>query len=257
MGATLASIGSVFQKKGLLWINYRKEKDQKYIKLLFLWVLGVLISYIISAVPISIASKTLPPHIITAMSGWGIVVIIIMSYFFLKEKIYRSDLFYSALIVACTLVIGLLSKTVSSLDYNGVFLIILFIAPFAVLIPASSKALGDKIRASLFAAYAGTMGGISIVFFNLLMRYFFTGGLSRVPLYFLFLYPIAAISGAISEQASYRYGDMPVVSSIRLGLYIIYPVICSWLLFNTGVDIYQLLAIIIMTFSCYGIFKKR
>lgn len=219
--------------------------------------MGVLISYIISAIPISLASKTLPPHVITAMSGWGIVVIIIMSYFFLKEKIYISDFIYSALIVACTLAIGLLSKSVSTLDYNGIFLIILFLVPFAALLPAFFKALGNKIRASLFASYAGAMGGISIVFFNLLMRYFFNGGLSKVPLYFLFLYPVAAISGAVSEQASYRFGDMPVVSSIRLGLYIIYPVICSWLLFNTGVDIYQFLAVAIMIFACYGIFKKR
>lgn len=257
LGATLASIGSVFQKKGLQWLNYRKDKTKKNLKLLGLWILGIILSYIISAIPISFASKTLPPHIITAMSGWGIVVIIIMSYFFLKEKIYKSDFFYSALIVACTLSISLLSKSVTNLDYNGLYLIILFLVPFAALIPASIKKSGNKIRASMFAIFAGAMGGISIVFFNLLMRYFFAGGLSKVPLYFLFLYPVAAISGAVSEQASYRLGDMPVVSSMRLGLFIIYPVICSWLLFNTGVDVFQLLSIAIMIFACYGIFKKR
>lgn len=257
MGSTFASIGSVFQKKGLLWLSLRKEKKQAALKLFCLWLMGLLLSYVISAIPISIASKTLQPHIITAMSGWGIVVIIIMSFFFLKEKIYKSDIFYSLLIVACTLVIGLSSEPNSTLDYNGVFLIILFLVPFGALLPALLKSLENKIRSVLFAAYAGSMGGISIVFFNLLVRYFFAGGLSGVPIYFLFLYPVAAISGAASEQASYKLGDMAVVSSVRLGLFIIYPVICSWLLFNTGVDILQVLSIAIMILACFGIFKKR
>lgn len=257
LGTTIASIGSVFQKKGIEWLNYRKEKKTGLFPLFFLWLFGILLSYIISAIPISFASKTLPPHIITAMSGWGIVVIVIMSYFFLKEHIQKSDIFYSAIIVGCTLAIGLSTKPTQVFDANITFIVILFAAPFVILIPAFSKSIEKKIKAAIFAAFAGCMGGVSIVFFNLLTRHFFSKGLEGIPLYFFILYPISALAGAVFEQNSYRLGDMSLVTSIRMGLFIIYPVICSVLLFNSILSITQIISGLVMIWACYGIFSKR
>ncbi|MCX7771653.1 MAG: hypothetical protein N2376_00895, partial [Clostridia bacterium] len=249
--------GTVLQKKGLRWINWKKAHKHGYLRYFGTWLSGIILSYFLSAIPLSMASKVLPPHVVTAMSGWGIVVIIFLSFFFLKERVYPSDIVYSIVIVGCTLAIGLLTKPAYVLHINRPMLNILFVVPFGLLVPLVFKAMKPKVKAALLACFSGCMGGIAIVFFNIMVRDYFSKGFAGIPKDILALYLLSAVAGAIAEQGSYKIGTMTVVASIRLGLFIIYPVICSALLFQSRVDEIQVLCIALIILSCYKIFKKR
>lgn len=257
LSSTISSFGMVLQKKGIKWISWKKNKQQDFRKPFITWLIGILLAYIISAIPMGIASKTLPPHIITAMSGWGIVVIVILSFFLLKEHIFLSDVFYSLIIVGCTIMIGLFSEPMAIVEENFFLMLLLFIAPSLFILPIFFKSLSRKVKATLLSIFSGSMGGVAIVYFNMLVRQYFTHGILGIPMNILTLYILAAISGAIAEQASYKIGEMTVVASIRLSLFIVYPVLCSIVLYKAQFNILQFISIALIIISCYYIFKKR
>lgn len=257
IGSTMGAVGMVLQKKGIRWMDLRKSKEKNYLKFFLVWISGICVSYVLSAFPNSMASNKLPPHIITAMAGWEIVVIVFLSWFFLRERIYKTDLFYALVIVGSTVVIGLRSKPSDYIREQIFWKIFLFVLPVVFLLPFLFKSFSHKIKASLLSVYAGCMGGLALVYFNIVVREIFAKGFQGTPVKMLVLYILSAVLGVIFEQASYRIGEMTVVASIRLSLYIIYPVFCSMLLFKTDVDILQFISIAMIVFACYGIFKKR
>lgn len=258
LGSTISAVGVVFQKKGLEWVAFIKtKKQQPFYTHLSTWIFGIFLTYVLSAIPVSLASKELPPHIITAMSGWGIVIVIALSHMILKEKIYFSDFIYSLLILGSILVIGFLSKKVSKLEVDRGTLNILFLIPFTILFPIPFKKISNKVKSALLAIFAGSMGSLAIIFFNLLVRRIFIYGIKGIQIDFTILYLFTAVSGAIAEQIAFRIGQMTVVESIRISLFILYPVFCSIFLYSALVDYWQLIAIVIIIISCYGIFRKR
>ena len=98
LAVVILASGNVIQKKGSLWMKWEGRKNLKFVKYFAIW-LGGFILYNLSLVPNAMASKTLPPYIISAVSGLGITFIIVLSYFFLKEKLFKTDIFYSVIIV--------------------------------------------------------------------------------------------------------------------------------------------------------------
>ncbi len=255
-GSTIASIGMVLQKKGIPWIGLKK-KGRPDRKLFWIWLLGIFLAYIVAAVPNSIAAQTLAPHIITSMAGWNIVLIVFLSGYFLKEQVFKTDYVLSLVIVAMTLIIALRSKPVEYFRTNLPMMILLFLMPGLVLIPLLFKAINNKIKSVLLSIFAGTMSGVAIVYFNMLMRELFSWGIAKLPLDVLVLYVLSAILGAVAEQASYSTGNMTVVTSIRLSLFIVYPIVGSILLFNTQADLVQFISIFFIILACYAMFRKR
>ncbi len=256
-GSSMGAIGMIFQKKGIQWMDLRKNKQKGALNSFLIWIAGILIAYVLSALPNSIASNALPPHIITAMAGWEIVVIVFLSRVFLKERIYKSDIFYAFLIVCSTVVIGLRTSPSEYLRDHLLWKILLFLLPSIFLIPLLFKNLTSKLKATFLSVFAGCMGGVALVYFNILVRTLFANGIKGIQISILILYLLSAGFGLITEQSSYRIGEMTVVASIRLSLYIVYPVFCSMLLFKSGMDALQFIATGAIIYSCYGIFKKR
>ena len=109
-GMTVYSAGVILQKKGSAWMNWRNKKNNKFISMLGIWLVGILFSYVISTIPIGAASKGLPAFIVSALSGWSILVIVYLSSVFLKEKMYSSDVIYSLAIIACIVLLSLNTK---------------------------------------------------------------------------------------------------------------------------------------------------
>lgn len=256
-GSSMGAIGMICQKKGIRWMDLRKNKQKGVLNPFLLWLAGILIAYVLSAIPYSIASNALPPHIITAMAGWEIVVVVFLSWVFLKERVYKSDVVYASFIVCATVVIGIRTSPAEYSRDQIVWKILLFLLPGVLLIPLLVKSSTRKLRAALLAVNAGCMGGVALVYFNILVRELFASGIKGLSISILLLYLLSAGFGVVTEQSSYRIGEMTVVAPIRLSLYIVYPVFCSMLLYKTGLDVLQLAAIAVIIFSCYGIFKKR
>lgn len=112
-GTTIYSAGVILQKKGSGWMVRNKKHKGNSLSVFTLWLIGMLFSYAISTLPIGIASKDLPPHIISALSGWSIVAVAFLSSFFLKERLYPTDIFYSFVIVGCIIVLSKLQVSLS------------------------------------------------------------------------------------------------------------------------------------------------
>lgn len=256
-GSSMGAIGMVCQKKGIRWMDMRKSKQAGLSKYFFIWLAGILTSYVLSAYPNSIASNALPPHIITAMAGWEIVVIVFLSWVFLKERMYKTDGLYALLIVGCTAVLGVRTRPAEYMQEQKLWRILVFLIPVVFLFPLLNKRLTAKTKVAFFAIYSGCMGGLALVYFNILVRAIFAHGLKGLPIGILALYLLSAVLGLIGEQTSYRIGEMTVVASIRLSLYIVYPIFCSMLLYKSSIDVIQLMAIAVIIFACYGIYRKR
>lgn len=257
LGSTIASVGMVLQKKGISWIGLRKKGKTDSRKLFWIWLSGIILAYIVAAVPNSIAAQTLAPHIITSMAGWDIVLIVFLSGLILKEQVYKSDYFYALVIVGMTLLIALRSETVTYFKAHLPVMIILFLVPGIALLPLIFKTMDDKAKSTLLAIFAGSMSGVAIVYFNMLMRDLFNWGLGKLPIDVLILYLFSAILGAIAEQASYSIGKMTIVASFRLSFYIVYPIFGSLLLFSSKADVLQFIAVLIIILACFAMLKRR
>lgn len=105
-GTTIFSTGVILQKKGSVWMTWKQKINHRFIYMLSIWMAGILLSYAISALFVGAASRNLPPQIVSAITAWSIVVIIFLSYFFLKEKLYVTDIVYSAVIMGCILILS-------------------------------------------------------------------------------------------------------------------------------------------------------
>lgn len=257
LGATITSFGMVLQKIGIQWMDLKKSRQPKYMRYLWLWLLGMALAYVVSSVPNSIAAQTLPPHIITMAAGWIIVMIVFLSKIFLKEQVYRSDILYSFVIMGMTILIASRSKPAEHFSTNRSMMVFLFLLPCLSLLPLFFKSLDNKRKSILLSVYAGCLSGLTIVFFDMTMRELFTWDISRISVDILILYVLSAVLGAAAEQASYRIGEMKTVAVVRLSLYIVYPVLGSLFLFGASADPIQLGSIAVLIFCCYGILKRR
>lgn len=255
-GMTLYSGGVVLQKKGSAWMTWKDNKNKRYTAMLFMWSLGILFSYVISALPNGIASKFLPPHIISAVSGWGIITSVFLSFIFLKEKLYLSDIIYS-IVIASSIFLMCFYTRPGGYSLDKKYLYPLLLSPLLLLLPVFLKSTSDKLKTILLSLFSGISSGLTIVFMNLLVKESqdTIAGIIGSPNFIIYI--ICGLSSAIAMQAAYRYGDIILIAPLQTSLTIIYPVICSYFLLNSSITGVHLLSILIIVISCWGILKKR
>jgi drug/metabolite transporter (DMT)-like permease len=258
LGATLYSTGVILQKKGAGWSALKNKGDKKrYYLQLSIWSAGILMSYVLSGLPTGYASRFLLPQVISALSGWGVVTMVIMSHFILKEKLYISDIVFSALIVAAIIVFSLNAENTVDIKINTGALMYLASAPFLILLFLFLRIRNLKWRAVLLSMFSGAMAGFSLVLMNILVK---ENGFSIIRLIssrYIYFYLITSLIAAISLQFSYKYGDIILIAPLQTSLTIIYPIICTYFILHTGVSAVQAIAVILIVASCRGILKKR
>lgn len=257
LGSTIYSTGVVLQKKGSGWSALKAKKDRKYFARMAAWFAGIILSYILSGLPTGYASRYLLPQVISALSGWGVVTMVILSYFLLKEKMYLSDIVYSGVIVAAIITLSLSSYAGSDIVINTRKLIYLAISPAVLLLLIFLKPGIDKWRAAMLSMFSGAMAGFSLVIMNILVKEsgFSVGKLLSSK--YIYIYLITSFIAAVSIQFAYKYGDMIMIAPLQTSLTIIYPIICTFFMVQKGVTVVQILSGLVIVFSCKGILKKR
>jgi len=253
---TLLSIGFVLMKKGITWIGFKGEKDKTYYKNLFTWIVGfILINVYI--VPNTIALKYLAPHIVSSMAGWGIIVMIFFSYIILKEKLYQSDYFYTIIIVFSIIFLHFFEYQGDEKNINKPVLIAVTFLPLFLLFPACLKFVSKKVKTILFAAISGISAGLIIVILKVLVT--FSG--FDIPSYFsspyLYLYLLFSLSAFITLQIAFKMGQMMIVGPVQYSAAILYPALCSFLIFGKHMNLVQVVAISAIIYSVIAILKKR
>ena len=251
------SAGIVLQKKGISWIGWRERKDKKYFKNLFIWLSGFLLMNIYG-VPSAIALRSLPPHVVSAFAGFGIIVLIFLSKYFLKDKIFRSDYFYSAIVMAGIILLNLTENTSGESDMSGGILTFLFfLVPVLMFIFVLIIDPGDRFRNISFAAVSGCSAGVMVISLKGLVH-FFEYRLSEYPgsLYF-YLYIFFALLSFISLQMSLKSGPVLITGQIQYSTTIIYPLAGSIIVFSGSTGLLQLMSIALIVTGIIKILKNR
>lgn len=256
-GYTLFAFGNVLQKKGVSCLRWKGDRDEKFRTNLITWLSGMFLTYILSMIPTGIASKNLPPYVVSAVSGLNISLVIILSYFILKEKLYTSDLIYSGIIFVCIFLTGIAQQEYSFNGINEMALYLFIFVPFILLIPAFSKFTDKKAKAILFACFGGIGDGLAVVLINLCVKEFGTSVMGYLTSPYLYIYVFIGIATATSLQFAFKNGELVMVAPIQSSINIIYPIICSYFIFNLPINNIQVVTITTIIFSCYKIQKKR
>lgn len=256
-GYSIFATGNVLQKKGVACLHWRGERDDKFRQNLLIWGTGILLTYILSMIPTGIASKNLPPYIVSAISGWSISVVIILSHLLLKEKLFFTDILFSGIIIACIFLIGIVQEPNPFFNINEVALYLFIFLPFLLLVPAFSNMVGQKFKAILFAVFGGIGDGLAIVLINLGVKEFGTSIMGYITSPYLYIYVFIGFATATALQFAYKNGEMVLIAPLQTSVNIIYPIICSYFVFDVPLSPVQLAAIALILFSCYSIQKKH
>lgn len=251
------SFGFILQKKGIGWMEKNSKRDKKFYKNLAIWAAGFIIMNIYG-IPSAIALKVLQPHIVASFAGWGIVVLVFFSNILLKEKIYKTDYYYSLLIISGILFITLFrDAAVTEPKDNSPALFLFFIFPALLFAAGFTGKKSSGLKTVLFASASGSAAGVMVVALKLLVE----GYDYRVAEYFnspfIYVYIFAALLSFIALQFALKNGLMITAGPVQFSSNIIYPVIGSYFVFNQYMNIIQLLSIFIIIFSITKILKKH
>jgi len=257
---TCISLGFVFMKKGIGWIGWQGKKELKYFQSMVLWVFGFIIMNIY-ALPSAIALKKLPSHIVASFAGWGIIVLVFLSYVILKEKLFYTDYLYSSLIVLGIIVLNIYENkntTDNIVNKINIFWMILLTAiPLVLFMSGLFNNLSAKIKTVLFASVSGISAGLMVVYLGLLIQNFGNKIIEYPKSPYLFLYLFFALLSFFSLQIAMKKGEMIIIGPVQYSMNIIYPVFASLLLFDIRFVLQQYLAIILIVYSMSKILKRH
>jgi multidrug transporter EmrE-like cation transporter len=256
LGFTVFSTGTVLMKAGTPWLKWHGARDKQFRRYLTFWLIGFA-CYNISIVPNLLAAKILPAYIISAISGWQIVVIVLLSAWLLKERVFLSDALYALLIVGGIFILNIVEKPFVAGAVNTGAFYVLLAAPAILLLPAAWPRSGTKLKATLFAVFSGCINGFSLVILNIVTRQY---GYD-IPRYFTTPYPYlflgAGVLGFLALQLALRWSDMMLVGPLQTSLTIVYPAVCSYFILRSNLSLIQIGMIVVIVFSCVAILRKH
>ena len=254
----MLSLGFVLQKKGIAWMGWKKEKTRLYYTNLSIWVTGFLVMNVYG-VPSAIALKSLPPHIVAAFAGWGIVMLVFFSRIFLKEKIFKSDYFYAVAIIVGIFILGYFEpeKPAGKQVLDVLNLVLLVAVPVLLFLFALPKRLSKRLKRVFYASVSGMTAGLMVVSLRLLvMRLGYDVGLYFSSV-FLYLYIFSALLSLVSLQLALKCGTMIAVGPVQYAANIIYPVFATLLVFHQPLHIIQVPAVALIVYAVVFLLKKH
>lgn len=253
---TLLSTGYVLQKKGIGWIGAQNKRDRTFRRNLTLWILGFLLMNLY-IVPNAAALKLLEPHLVAALAGWGVIILVFLSALLLEEHIYASDILFTLVIVLAIACLNLLEAPAEEQTARQGPLITALVLPFALLFPALLKSLPRRARALLFACASGLSAGMIIVTMKILVAAFGFHVAAYFSSPFLYAYLVFSLTAFLSLQMSYRLGAMMVVGPVQYTAALLYPAVCSVLVFANAMGGWQWGALAVIVVGVVGILRRH
>lgn len=256
---SLLSLGFVLQKKGIRWMGWKGPKNKIFYSNLITWIIGFIVMNVYP-VPTAVALKNLPPHLVSAFAGWGIIMLVFFSFLLLKEKLYKTDYIFSLLVVVGIVFLNFFEKTVS--EFSAATprvwgLTILCIVPVILILTGPVKFLTKKVKTWIFASVSGMSAGLMVITLRLLVVNFGY----EVSLYFdsiyLYLYLGFGLLSFIGLQLALKNGPMIAVGPVQYSTTIIYPVFAVFLVFQQAIHWAQVIAIGLIVSGVISILKKH
>ncbi len=256
LGFTIFAIGIVMTKAGGSWFGWKGKKDKRFVRALLIWIGGFAL-YNLSVIPNGIASRQLPPYIISAVSGWSISVMVILSWLFLKEKLFKSDLILTLSLMAGIFFLNLFDRQVADTSINMTAFYLVLAAPLLLLVPALLPGRTKRGRAIFLATFAGCTGGLALVVMNVVVKSLGFDVFAYLDKPFLYLYLLCGASSFVSLQIALRNGTMILIGPIQNASMILYPVAASYFIFGAALVPLQLLMILVIAGSVVMILRKH
>lgn len=256
---TLLSLGFVLQKKGIQWMGWKGPKDKIFYSNLTTWIAGFIIMNTYP-LPSAIALKNLPPHIVSAFAGWGIIMLVFFSFLLLKEKLYKTDYIFSLLIVVGIVLLNYFEKSTgpdTSTAAPRVWgLSILCAVPVILIFIGLLKFPDKKVKTWVFASVSGMCAGLMVITLRLLVVNFGYEVSSYLGSIYLYLYLGFALLSFIGLQLALKNGPMIAVGPVQYSSTIIYPVFAAFLVFQQPIHWVQFFAIALIVYSVISILKN-
>lgn len=256
LGFSIFSAGIVLTKVGGAWLKWSGRRDRGFYKSLGLWLLGFLL-YNVAVVPNLIASRELPPHIISAISGWGIPVVVLLSFIMLKERLYASDIISSVIMFGAIIMLSLNAQTGAAPAINQRAFYILLAVPVLLLTPLPFRRTGPKGRAILLGLFAGCSGGLALVVMNIVVKSLGYDLFRYLDSPWPYLYILVCVAQFVSMQIAMRFGAMILVGPLQNALMILYPAVASFFVFGSALGVVQLLMIAVILAACLVISRRH
>lgn len=253
---TLLALGLVLMKKGVGWIGHKGSKDGAFRKDLAVWLAGFLLSNLY-IVPSAAALKSLSPHIVASFAGWGVIVMVGLAALVLRERVFVSDLAFTAMVAAAIVILNVYeSGGAGDLLRPGPFAAVA-ILPFLALIPAIPRAVSSGLKAVLFAAVSGASAGMIIVIMKVLVRLhgFRIAGYLASPYFYLYL--AFSLASFIALQLAYKRAGLMRVGPVQYSVSIAYPVLGSLAVFGARLHPVQWAALAGLILAVAGILRRR
>jgi len=260
----ILALGFVLQKKGIaIFSPSRKKQDT------FFWVLGFILINI-NPVFNFLSLLHIPSYLVNAISGLTIVFTVFLSALLLREKIYKSDILFTILMVISIFNVTFFNSTpTQTLPPKGLVLLftLLPIVLFLLTIPSLflKKTNHENQNFSFFvtrillpAFSSGSMSGFMVILMKLVqLEKGNTLSLSYLHSLYLYLFLTHGIVSFIAIQVAYKYGKMVAIAPIQYGAQIVYPILASYLLFSLDVVSLQIAGFVLLTFCVVMIVRRH
>ena len=252
----LLSTGMVLMKKGIAWIGHKGPKDETWSRDLGTWTVGFLLSNLY-IVPSLIALKTLTPHVVAAFAGFGVVVLVLLSRAVLGEPLHRSDVLYAAAIFLSIVLLNMYEPSPGRGALNIPLLAVVAVFPPLLFVAAFIKGAARKTRTAIFASVSGAATGMIVVLIKVLvdLHGFRVADYFRSP--YVYLYLFFSLGSFIALQFAYRSGTMLRTGPLQYGSSIVYPAVCSVLVFGNVIRPLQIASLAAIVLAVAGILRKH
>ncbi len=252
----LLAAGLVLMKKGIGWFGRGFPRDAVRKRDLGIWTAGFLLSnaYI---VPVALSLRTLPPHVVTAFAGLGVVVMVLLSRVWLGERLRPSDPVYAGAMGVAIGVLSLSARTGAGGAGSVLRLAGASAFPFLLLAAGLFRRAAGRHRAALLAAVSGISTGMIVILMRTLVQAFGT----RVGAYFgspyFYLYLVFSLLAFLALQFAYKIDSLLRTGPVQYGASILYPAFCSAFVFGNPILPAQAAAIVAIVLAVAGILRGR
>ncbi len=253
------NIGLVLQKKGASLLPKIEEvKFWQNIKNFFtnkIWLIGFLLT-VLSFIFLAVAMNQGSLSIVAPMQAVGLIVLVIFSYFYLKERIRIPELIAIGLIIIGVIILGITSPDVDfsySLDeVNNSFLqlkSLLFIGLLTfIVIALSAFSFPKKFQytSAIFAFGAGIFSGLGDTFTKAFMSgldfsNFSSSFVFALSKWYWWVYVLLMsgynIIAGIFPQIAFQRGKAVIVTPIFSVMSLTTPVFCGIIVFSEWNDL--------------------
>lgn len=251
---SLVNIGLALQKKGAtllpkiektsFWLNLKNFFSNKF------WLVGILCTNI-SFVFLAIAMNQGPLSIVAPMQGVGLTVLLIFSFFYLKEKITIWEVIGIITIIVGIVILGVTKSpsetTYSIFEINQLFLqtkSIVFLCVLSTLVFTSvifSVLRKFQFASIIFGLGGGILSGLGAIFTKAYMSAIDFSNFSSSIIFafkqwiwwlFFLIMLIYNILSEVSPQIAYQKGKVVLVAPLFAVMALIIPVFGGIIIFS-------------------------